>query len=328
MHRQAKYHQDHNRRNGHCFYNNQDNTDRGEQFDLRNQREQHSDHVLRNHMAEKEFSCRENYPEAGYQYCCEENGDRRQEERNNLINHTEGHNLGNYNRLGNHYGNDKDGYCGSCKLRNCVQGDQPASHYNNSNSDSWVNGGRTNGCSLPRSRDQEIVSPHQPQLCYTPANYIPLKDYISVDEEKLYWLGHDDPAATIDSGSTDSDRVPSPLYTDDTPYTILNVVDTTEPITAIFMGFQTVQNDNAQAQAFENSLKAELVIIEDNYDNSDDINMKQKRGQLESDSCPNGISVNGNMGHGVGGRERLTERWVGPGIKKIKKKHKHCCTIC
>lgn len=149
-----------------------------------------------------------------------------------------------------------------------------------------------------------------------------------MDEEKLYWLGHDDPATAIYSGSTHSDRVPSPLYAEDTPYTILNAVDTTEPITAIFMGFQTVQNDSGQAQAFEGSLKAELVIIEDNYDNSDDINMKEKRGQLESDNCPNGISVNGNMGRGVGGGDRLTERRVGPGIKKIKKNHKHCCTVC
>ncbi|CAJ1071409.1 palmdelphin isoform X1 [Xyrichtys novacula] len=64
-------------------------------------------------------------------------------------------------------------------------------------------------------------------------------------------------------GPATSDRGPSPLYADNAPHTILNTVDTTEPITAIFMGFQTAQDDIGPGQEFEGSLKVELVIIKD-----------------------------------------------------------------
>lgn len=339
VHRQANhrnYHQNHSRRQELCFYNSQDERDRVEGGDLRCQRGHYGNHVLRNNMTDKDFSCRENWPRnPGVEphYGHEESHYRRQEERNNQSNLREGHRLGNYKGLGHHYGNQKDGQYSSYQVRKCVQEDRPAGRYNNGiiGSKGIVNGGRANGCSLPRSHDQEVVSPYQPQLCYTPANYIPLKDYISVEEEELYcfsppsYHSHDgNPATALYSGSTHSDRVPSPLYGDDTPYTIINTVETTEPITAIFMGFQTAQDDSGQAQEFEGSLKAELVIIEDNDDNVDEISMKEKK----INSCPTGSSANGDMGRVEGVGDRWKERRLGPGIRKIKRKHKPCCTVC
>lgn len=198
-----------------------------------------------------------------------------------------------------------------------------------------ANSGTANGFPPPRSHDEEVVSGYQPQLCYTPANYIPLRDYISVDEEEMYcfnspsYHSHDgNPHTVLYSDPTHSDRVPSPLYGDDTPFTILNAMDTTEPITAIFMGFQTAQDDSGQGQGFEGSLKAELVIIEDNEDNSDKKSMKEKKSQLEGTGYLTGGSAHGNIECVTGVGDKRTERRVGPGIRKIQKKHKACCAVC
>ncbi|XP_044074564.1 palmdelphin isoform X2 [Siniperca chuatsi] len=336
------YHQNHSRRQEHCFYDHQDERDRVEGCDLRNQGGHYGNHLLRNNIMEKDFSCRENWqrkPGVEHRYGHQESHYRRQEERKNHSNLSEGHRLGNHKGLGHHYGNHKDSHYSSYQVRNChsVREDQPASHHANSiiRSNSRVNGGTVNGCTPLRLHDQE-VSAYQPQLCYTPANYIPLNDYISVDE-KLYcytptsYHSHDrNPPTALYSGPTHSDRVPSPLYGDDTPFTILKAMETTEPITAIFMGFQTAQDNSGQGQEFEGSMKAELVIIEDNEDNGDDSSMTEKKShaQLGANSYPTGSSANGNMGRVEGDGDRRTERWVGPGIRKIRKKHKSCCTVC
>lgn len=179
-----------------------------------------------------------------------------------------------------------------------------------------------------------MVTGYQPQLCCPPANYIPLRDYISVDEEELnhysssYYQSHSRPKnghnqSTAHSGPVHKHRVPSPLYRDDTPYTILNTLDTTEPVTAIFMGFQTAQDDSGQIPEIEGSLKAELVIIEDPEENCEDSSMKEKSiGQV-----PTGSLTNGKVAHGEGVGERRTERWVGTGNRKMQKKHKACCSV-
>lgn len=334
VHRQVNhqnYHQNQSRREEHCFPNKQDERDRVEGRDLRHQRGHNGNHVLRNNMTDIDFSCRNSGVE--HRYGHEESHYRRQEKRNNQSNLREGHRPGNYKGVGPYYGNQKDGHKSLYQVQNCVQEDRPASRHNNSfnRSNSMVNEGRANGCPLPQSHHQEVVSPYQPQLCYTPANYIPLRDYISVDEEELYCLSppsyhsHDgNPATALYSDSAHSDSVPTPLYKDDTPYTILNTMETTEPITAIFMGFQMAQDDSGQTQEFEGSLKAELVIIEDNDDNGNKISMKEKNSQLGSNSC----SANRDMGHVEGVEDSWTERRVGPGIRKIKRKHKPCCSVC
>uniref|UniRef100_A0A3B4XMV7 Palmdelphin n=1 Tax=Seriola lalandi dorsalis TaxID=1841481 RepID=A0A3B4XMV7_SERLL len=187
---------------------------------------------------------------------------------------------------------------------------------------------RVEGCEL-RNQGQRhgnhalsnTVSAYQPQLCYTPANYIPLTDYISVDEEDLYCY---QPTALY-IGPTPSERVPSPIYGDDTSYTILNAMDTTEPITAIFMGFQTAQDDSGRVQEFEGSLKAELVILEDSEENDEE---KKSHAQPGVNSFSKESAANGGLGPVEALGDRRTERQVRPGIKRIQKKHKPCCTVC
>lgn len=248
----------------------------------------------------------------------------RQEERNNQSNLRESQHLGNHRGLGHLYGNHKDLHYSFYQMRNCVEEDRPAIRHNNriSRSSSMGTGGRANGYPPLRSREQEVASAYQPQFCYTPATYIPLRDYISVEEDELYCFN---PASfNRHDGNlppTPSDRAPSPLYRDDAPYTILNAVETTEPITAIFMGFQQAQDDSCPGQDFEGSLKAELVIIEDNDDNPGDANKEEKK-SLEGKGQPTGGSANGKVLEGE------TKRWVRPGIRKIQKKQKACCAVC
>lgn len=340
MHRQVKhqnYHQNHSRRAELCFYKHQDERDGVERGDVRNQGGRYSNHPLRNNITEYDSSCREYWQsKPGVEQCFghQESHYRRQEERNNQSNLKQGHHLGDHKGLGHHYGNQKDRHYSLPQVRNShsVREDRPASHHATSisRSNSRVNGGRANGCLPPRSHDQEVVSTSQ--LCYTPASYIPLSDYISVNEEELYCYSHKNrnPPTALYSGPAHSDRVPSPLYGDDTPYTILNAMETTEPVTAIFMGFQMAQDDSGQVPEFDSSLKAELVIIEDNEDNSDDKSAKEKKShvQLGDNSCPTGCSANGDKGNVEGVGDRCMERRVGPGIRKIRKKHKSCCTVC
>lgn len=329
---QQNHQQTHSRREEHCFYNHQHERGRLNGCDLRDQGQRYSSHLLRSNTTEKDLGWpRKPGPEHHYGH--QESHYRRQEERNNQSNLRESHRLGNYKALGHHYGNQKDHYYSSYHVRNCAQEDRPTSRHTNGiiRSNSMVNAGRANGCPPPRSHDQEVVSAYQPQLCYTPANYIPLRDYISVDEEELYCFcpasnNSDDrnPPTDVYSGSTHSHRVPSPLYEDNAPFTILNTVDATEPITAIFMGFQPAHDDSGPGQEFEGALKAELVIIEDNEENEDDSSMKETKGG----SSQAGSLANGKTGRVEGSGDRQTQRWGGPGIKKIKKKHKPCCAVC
>ncbi|XP_070701086.1 palmdelphin-like [Pempheris klunzingeri] len=317
VHRQVNQnHQNHSRRQEHWFYNHQDEKVEGDD--------------LRNNIVEKDLGCRENWqrkPLAEQCYSLQESHPKRQEETKSQSNLREGHRFRNHKGLGHHHGNQNDWHYSSYQVRSCynIQEGVPASHPTNtiSRSNSRVNGGKANGCLPPRSHDQEVVSASQQQLCYTPASYIPLCDYISVDEDELYHYSHNgNPASALYGGSMHSDRAPSPLYGDDALYTILNAMDTTEPVTAIFMGFQTTQDDSGQGVQFEGSLKAELVVIEDD----DDISMKDKKthGKLRDNSNPTGSLVNGNMGTGDAWKEKRVDR----GTRKTQKKHKPCCTVC
>ncbi|XP_035491258.2 palmdelphin isoform X2 [Scophthalmus maximus] len=296
---QQNFHQTPSRREEHCFYNHQDEGDNVDGRDLSNQGRRHG-----NNTVETSSSCRlrnrQDYEHhSGYQegpYC-------RQEERRNL---KDSHRVGNHRDVGLHHGNLKAHHYSS----NQGQEGRPS------------RSSRSNGCPTPRSHDQEAVSAHQPQLCYTPANQIPLSDYISVDTEELYCYSLPPYHSALYGGPAPSDRVPSPLCGEDTPYTIINAVATTEPITAIFMGFQTAQDDSGRGQEFEGSLRAELVVIEDGGESVDDGNVRDKKSH--SLSPPVCSSVGG--GEGLG--DRQTDRRTAPGIKRIPKNHKACCTVC
>ncbi|XP_071347499.1 palmdelphin-like isoform X2 [Trachinotus anak] len=309
-HRQVNYqnhHQNSSRRENHCFYSYPD--ERVEGCDFRNQGGCQGNRILGNSTAETDFSWQRK-PQDQHRYGHQGNLYSRLEERHNQSNLREGYHLGNNKGVGFHQGNRP---YSSYQVRNChsIQDHRPALHHSSSfiRSSSRVNGVRPNGCPPPRSHDQEAVSAYQPQLCYTPANYIPLTDYIRVDEEELY--GYSPPTYQSTApypGPTPSDRVPSPLYGDDTPYTILNAMETTEPITAIFMGFQTAQDDSGRGQEFEGSLKAELVILEDSEENGEDINMNEKRSHAQPGVNIFSKEANGGGGRVEGSGDRRTER--------------------
>lgn len=228
--------------------------------------------------------------------------------------------------------------------------------------DNWPGGphrisrGTANGGPLPRAQHQEPLSPRQPQLCYTPSSYIPLSDYVSVDEEELFCFSPDGSTATATyrspayprrapsplyaddgpyggpaypgrshsplyadntpySGPAYPCRAPSPIYADDAPYTILSSVDTSEPITAVFMGFQLTQDDGGPAADCGASLKAELVVI--NGDSDDET----------GDAKTQGGSNGWGPGEALGGGARWAERQAAPGTRK-RKKQKACCSVC
>ncbi|CAJ1087200.1 palmdelphin-like [Xyrichtys novacula] len=331
VHRQSKSQnnrQNHSRGEELCFYNCNDNKDVREGYDLLNLAGDHGDHLLGNNGMEKDFS-RQRKQSAEHRYSQQENHYRGQEERNNHNNLRDGCCHGNNKSLGQHHGNHKDVHYSSYEVRHChsVHENQPPSCYTNGiiRRNSRATADRANRCPPPRSHDQEVVSAYQPQLCYTPANHIPLTDYINVEEDDLYCMSQTfnhkgDQPSSLYRGSALSDRVPSPLYADNAPYTILNTVDTTEPITAIFMGFQTAQDDIGPGQEFEGSLKAELVIIEDSDEDRGEDCRNRKEKHSGSVSHHAGSSTNGNMGP--------MQKPMEPGIRKIQKKHRHCCTVC
>lgn len=326
MHCQVKHHQNPSRA-GHCSYKHQDDRDRVEGCDVRNHRGQYGNYVLSNNTAEKNFSHGEKWqgqPQDEHQYGHQENYYSRQVERNNYNSLREGHYFGNHKGDKHHYCNKIDGHYSSYLVRNCHSAQEgcSASHTNGFiSSNRRGNGGKPNGCPSPSPHHQEVVTAFQPQL----------GDYISADEECYCYRppsqteNTHNQSTALYHGPTVSDGVPSPLYGDDSPYTILNTLDTTEPITAIFMGFQAAQDDSDQSQEFVGSLKAELVIIEDNEQNGEDNDVKRKKGHAWPvvSSYSTESAASGNLGC-VEGR---TERQTAPGIRKIKK-HKPCCTVC
>lgn len=297
VHRQSKtpnYHQNHSRET--LYRHQQDGRHirhQGGQFGFST-----------NNTVDKDFS----YKEAVY---------RRPQEQSNLCNfHRNGH-----QDFGRH-SDDRGCQSRSYHLTNCVNEYRSASKCNNGlhTNSGETNNGRANGYPTPKLHDQKVVYSCQEELCYTPQNDIPLRDYISVDDKELYCSSspsvhsHDGiPATALYSSATLCHRVPSPLFGDDVPYTILNSINTTEPITAIFMGFQTAQDDSGQVQEdFQGSLRAELVVIDED----------DKKGQ----SCPTGGAANGDVGQAAG--DRWTGKGMASGFRKMKSKHKACCAVC
>lgn len=257
-----------------------------------------------NNMTKNRFTSRGSYVGSEHRSGHKENQGETQEDRANQSNHG---NRGNHNDIDN----------SSHREKNCVLENWAAGHPKNR-----VGRGGGNGGPLPRWQSPEVLSPQQPQLCYTPTSYIPLSDYVSVDEDELFCFSPDGSTATaVYSGHAHPDRAPSPLYAEDTPYTILHSVDATEPITAIFMGFQLTQDDSGHAPECEASLKAELIII----DGDSDDETKETRNQPGTNGCQAGRSAVGDV---LGGGDRRTHKQVATGMGKIKKKHQACCAVC
>lgn len=316
VHRQVNHHQN-PIREGHYLYHRQDDGDRVEGCEVRNRRAQYVNYVLGNNTAEKDSSHR---AQSELHYCHQESHYSRQEGRNYHNSLREGH----HKRGILLYGDKADALHSSSLVRNChsVQEDGSASHHTSGfiRSNGRGNGGRPSGCSPPSPHRQKVFRAYQPQP----------GDYINVDEEERYcYSPHSQTENTaLYHSPTSSDRVPSPLFKDDTPYTILNPLDTTEPITAIFMGFQAAQDDSGQSQEFVGSLKAELVIIEDDEQNGEDSNVKKKsHAQPGVSSYSTGRAASEKLECVEGFGDRRTENQMEPGIRKVKKP-KPCCTVC
>uniref|UniRef100_A0A3B3DQ70 Palmdelphin n=1 Tax=Oryzias melastigma TaxID=30732 RepID=A0A3B3DQ70_ORYME len=171
-------------------------------------------------------------------------------------------------------------------------------------------------CSLlpPRPHEQDAV----PAATYSSPS---LKDDISVEKEDLHCCQstfYHFKIETVNNHEHCSSlygqpRTPSPLYVEDSPYTILHTLDSTEPVTAIFMGLQAKQDDREHSQEFDGCLKAELVIIRD--DHSEDTN--------ESKHSDNENRVqSGSRGEGLERQGKHTS------IRKLHKKQKSCCIVC
>lgn len=162
----------------------------------------------------------------------------------------------------------------------CFQGTDLCLHGNHQSNaiktNQQLNGGRADCCPPLRSHD------------HLPPTARHMDRWVLSSASRLFQHG---PAHT--------DRGPSPLCRDDTPYSILSVMETTEPITAVFMGFQTAQDDSRSD--CDGSLTAELVVIGDHEDHS---------GEMSTSRRPD----NG-----------WTHR---PRVRRIQKKQRACCCVC
>ncbi|CAI5692249.1 unnamed protein product [Oreochromis niloticus] len=293
------------------FSHYRDDRNRVEEHDLGKQ-PGHYD-VVQSHKADKDFSCNENSqrkPHSEHHYSNQDSCFIKNDGRSQQSNLTESC----VTRL-DHYRHQQDCYCSSYPVTNChrVQEGGSASHQPSGITRS---SSRTepSGCCVPlRTHDQETLT--HTQFSYTPC-YIPAIDYISEEEQ------YRPPSYQPNRQTGNRHRVPFPLTGDDPPYTILSILDTAEPITAIFMGFQSALDESRQAREFEGSLKAELVFVEDDED-YDDSNMKKSHGHIPKPSPSNGAAAH-MQGLGDGHRERA----VGPGIRKIWKKQQPCCSVC
>lgn len=269
----------------HCQAKHQ-NWNRVEEHDLGKQ-PGHYD-VLQRHKADKDSN--ENRKPHSEHHCCDQDSRLiKNEGRSQQSNRT-----GSCVTL-DHYGNQRDCHRSSYPVRNChrLQEGGSARHQP---------GGMTRSssritepsrrCVALRTHDQEMLT--HTRFSYTPC-YIPAIDYISEEEHhpSLY-------QSNRQTGSR------APLTGD----------DTAEPITAIFMGFQSALDESRQE--FEGSLKAELVIVEDDED-YDDSNMKEKKSHVPKPSASNGAAA-----HVQGDGQRA----VGPGVRKIRKKQQPCCSVC
>lgn len=115
-------------------------------------------------------------------------------------------------------------------------------------------------------------------------------------------------------GPAQSERAPSPLYEADAPFTILTAMETTQPITAVFLGFRTTRDESGRGQEYEGSLEAELVVIDDANDAND---ANDASGRVEENvKTPAGLSAN----HALGQKDRGGA--TGSGSRKT------CCTVC
>lgn len=220
----------------------------------------------------------------------------------------------------------------------------------------------------PHDHNQEVYP--RPELSYLSANNIQADSFINGKDKcyqptngyrrshalsysELYRLPNDNQLSSAFCDSAYQERYPSPIYQDDPPYRILNAMpanqDASESVTAIFMGYQTAEDESGQGVGYDGSIKAELVVIgnDDDEDSGGDgegrrrrsegyRNYGYQRGRYGAEpwaSCEVSSTRTGSR-RGLdewteGGllREGQTDGRQGAGIRKIKKTQKHCCVV-
>ncbi|XP_027876376.1 uncharacterized protein LOC114146485 [Xiphophorus couchianus] len=226
--------------------------------------------------------------------------------------------------LGNHYSNHNI-HNDLFQMRNChsIFQDGPTSPHSTGSFRNRINGSRSNH-SL--SHDQSQVTACWTEQCHEATRFIS-----AVDEDKrscCYTSNSKTETSSSHCSVLHSDhmhcsRVPSHLYANDTPYTILHTADSSEPVTAMFMGFHTAQDDSRQVQEFEGCLKAEIVKVEEDPGEDDCLKEVKKCYQV-----PAGNRAKRNQGILYRVREQWSVRGAEPGFRNMREKQIPCCMIC
>uniref|UniRef100_A0A8C1SCW7 Palmdelphin n=1 Tax=Cyprinus carpio TaxID=7962 RepID=A0A8C1SCW7_CYPCA len=99
---------------------------------------------------------------------------------------------------------------------------------------------------------------------------------------------------------------------------VLNAMPSDEPVTMIFMGYQNAEDDS---QSYDGSVRAELVIVGDGEDEAS-----------KSFNPHQNCNANNALPYSAGrkGKRDGTEDPSATGtpkIKKVKRRHKHCCVL-
>uniref|UniRef100_A0A8C2ESV4 Palmdelphin n=1 Tax=Cyprinus carpio TaxID=7962 RepID=A0A8C2ESV4_CYPCA len=111
---------------------------------------------------------------------------------------------------------------------------------------------------------------------------------------------------------------PCSAYSEDSKLSVLNAMPSDEPVTMIFMGYQNAEDDS---QSYDGSVRAELVIVGDGEDEAS-----------KSFNPHQNCNANNALPYSAGrkGKRDGTEDPSATGtpkIKKVKRRHKHCCVL-
>uniref|UniRef100_A0A673IF78 Palmdelphin n=1 Tax=Sinocyclocheilus rhinocerous TaxID=307959 RepID=A0A673IF78_9TELE len=146
---------------------------------------------------------------------------------------------------------------------------------------------------------------------------------VQIDPSYPYNLSHELQSATEIRESHESNGYQDPYSRttgecDDSKLSVLNAMPSDEPVTMIFMGYQNAGDDS---QSYEGSVRAELVIIGDGEDEAS-----------KSFNPHQNCNANNAFPYSAGrkGKRDGTEDPSATGtpkIKKVKRRHKHCCVL-
>ncbi|XP_041127375.1 palmdelphin-like [Polyodon spathula] len=154
--------------------------------------------------------------------------------------------------------------CGRCTPVKTQLHNEKANFQDGVDHSSHFTGSQMEGQKLPSGNNQNIFKNGD-------------KPHMSRSNQKSMQIPHQDPrenhCAAVFLNSGYSNGQSSLVYQEDTKCNILHPVPTNveseEPVTMIFMGYQSIE-DQDEAVGFEGAIRAELVVIDDDDDNDDD----------------------------------------------------------